>query len=105
MRQDFERRRRSVMIAQSQPAVQQQHRRQRAREQQYVIEPRMKKRQVRMRLDLPAIQDVERAAADKQRIDEIAKPSHSVQMMISPEASPIATFKASFRISSMGAIS
>jgi hypothetical protein len=65
----------------------------------------MKKREMRMRPDFPAIEGVESATSQKQRISEITKPSHSVQIMIRPEASPMKTFSATLRIISMGATS
>jgi len=81
--------------------MQQEHGRQRAGNQQQIIEPRMEKRQVRMRLDFPSVERLQRAADQEKRIGQIAEPSHSVQMMISPDPSPITTLSTTLMMSAM----
>lgn len=80
-----------VMTSQTQPALRQQDRRQRARNQQRVIEPGMKENDVAMRLDQPAIGRVKRATNQAQRIEDIPKPPHNKARMIKPKPNASST--------------
>jgi hypothetical protein len=92
MRADFGHAGRSVMPAQPQPAMGEQKRRQRAGNEQRVIEPIMEKGRGDMRPHHPSIQHIQRACAQKKRIAQIEEPLHNNARIRTPN--PIA--KAAF---------
>jgi hypothetical protein len=92
MGRDFSQGRRFVVGAQTQPAMSQQQRRQGARNKQHVVEPIMKKRNVAMRLDEPAIGRVQRATGQKKRIENVAESLHSRARIIKPKPKPSNNF-------------
>lgn len=81
-----------IVAAQTEPALQEQDRREGAGNQQSVIEPRMKKNDVAMRLDQPAIGRVKQAANQTKRIEHISKAPHSNAKMSRPKPNPSSNF-------------
>ena len=69
-----------------------QERRQGARNKEDVIEPRVKKNYVAMRLDQPAINGIQRAADEKQRIKNVSEPPHNNARIMRPNPKPSKTF-------------
>src|SRR5271155_4291676 len=91
MRGDFSERRRIVMRSQAKPALNQQHWRQGAWDQPQVIEPIMKKGDVTVRLNQPPIGGVERAAEEKERVEDVPERPHSKARITSPNPRPISS--------------
>lgn len=80
-------------MPQAKPSMRQQHNRQRARDEQRIVEPIVEERNIHVWFDEPAIDGVERARRHKQWITHVSKPLHSNASMISPNPSPIAIFR------------
>jgi len=80
-------------MPQAKPSMRQQHNRQRARDEQRIVEPIVEERNIHVWFDEPAIDGVERARRHKQWVTHVSKPFHSNAMMISPNPSPIEIFK------------
>ena len=80
-------------MPQAKPSMRQQHNRQRARDEQRIVEPIVEERNIHVWFDEPAIDGVERARRHKQWIAHVSKPLHSNARMISPNPSPIEIFK------------
>jgi hypothetical protein len=57
-----------------------------------VIEPGVKKLNVTMRLDQPAIRGIQRAANQKERIKNISEPPHNSAMIMRPNPKPSKIF-------------
>jgi hypothetical protein len=72
------------MGAKLQAALHPKHGRQRARDQQAVVKPILKKGKRAVRLDDPAIQRIQSAANEKKRIEAVTKSPHSNARMIKP---------------------
>jgi hypothetical protein len=75
---------RTVVVAQTEPALHEQNRWKRARNQQQIIEPGMKENAVAMRLDQPPIGRIKQAANQAQRIEDIPKPPHNKARITKP---------------------
>jgi hypothetical protein len=69
-----------------------QERRQGARNKENVIEPRMKKNNVAMRLYQPAISGIQPAADEKKRIKNVSEPPHNNARIMRPNPKPSRTF-------------
>src|SRR5688572_18856651 len=93
MAEDFAGRGRGIVTPQAKPSMREQRDRQRARDQQRVVEPIVEKGNIDMRFDQPAIDRVERASRHKQWITHVSKPLHSKARIMSPKPSPIEIFK------------
>jgi acetylglutamate kinase len=89
---DFAKSRWLVVMAQSRPTMGQQQQRQRAWNQQHIIEPIMKKSDVRMRLYQPAIDRVKRAGGLKKRIKNVTESLHRARRT-NPNPNPSSNFK------------
>ena len=84
--QDFARVRRRVVRAQAEPALEPEHEREGGGEEQEVVEMRVEKRGVRVRLEHAAIERVERAREQARGVERVAKARHSAQAMARPVA-------------------
>ena len=84
---------REIVRAETQPALRHEQRRQRARDEQSVVEPEPKQSEVRVWFDAPAVQRVECAAAHAERIERIAEALHSNARMPKPNAAPNSSLK------------
>lgn len=92
MRRDFPHRGHGPARSQPQRAMRQQQRRQGARNEESVVEPRMEKLNVAMRLDPPAIGRIQPATHQKKRIKNVPEPPHNKARMIRPKPKPSNTF-------------
>lgn len=81
--------------SQAQPTLRQQHRRQRARDEQPVIEPAPEQRQMRVRFDAPAVQRIQDTTSHAQRVEHVTEGLHSKAIMITPAPSASNSFKES----------
>src|SRR3954465_6788913 len=77
---------RGIMAAKFQPAVEQKERRERARDEQPVIEPGVKEGLMKMRLETESIQPIEAAPKQEEGITQITESVHSNAKITRPAA-------------------
>ena len=90
---DFAHHRRSIVPTPSQPAVHLEERWQRARDEQEIVEPKPKERNLSVRFDAPAIQSVERTTHQAERIQSVAKLLHNSARIKKPKPVAKPSFK------------
>jgi hypothetical protein len=93
MEDDFRSRGGSVVGTKSKPSLKQQNRRQRARNQQEVVEVIVKEMVMDMRLKHPTIECIERARHKKKSVAQILETFQSKAMMRNPIATASTNFK------------
>jgi len=82
-----------IVRAEAELTLQEQQRRNRARDQQQVVKMAAQKRRVQVRLEGPAIQRVKRARANKQRIANVAERLQSSARITRPKPSVRTNFR------------
>ena len=87
---DFGNGRQLVMKTQPEQAMKPKERRQRAGNQQQVIEMIVKESDMHMRLDEPSVRCVERAANEEQLVPQVGEPFHSNERITNPKATATA---------------
>ena len=93
VKSDFSRVRETVVFTQAQFSLQPEYQRERAGNQQGVVELPAEKWRMGVRLDEPAVQRIQRATRYKQRIAPVAKPPHNKAIIANPAATASANFK------------
>jgi len=87
--------RKLIVVPQFEPALQQQERRQRARNQQHIVEIIAHKRAVHARFNYPSVQHIKAAAKQKQRISQITEGLQSRARMTNPNPTATTNFSKS----------
>ena len=98
---DFIPRWRIIDGAQAQSALNPKQHRQRARHEEQVIEMKSQEGAVRVRLDHPAVQHIQRAAKEEQTVVEIPKPFHSKTKIAKPKAVARSSFKTNIMLTTL----
>jgi hypothetical protein len=93
VREDFEGCGRRIVAADAEPIVREEQRRQGAGDEEEVVEPIMKKCDVGVWLQQPAIGRVEDAAREEQGVAQIAEPLQSKARMTRPNPAASETFR------------
>jgi len=73
VQRNFARRRHLIVLPQAQPALHQQQRRQRAGNQQHIVEITVEEKVVNARLEAPAVDGVKQAGQEKQAVAQITE--------------------------------
>jgi hypothetical protein len=89
-----------IMTAQIEPPMRLKQRRQRAGNQQEIVEPEPKEMKVSVRFDTPPVKRVEGAAGEAQRVSSVAERLHSNAMITRPKPAANRIFKPSTNIAS-----
>lgn len=86
---------RTIVSAQPEPSLRHQHDGQRARDKQRVVEPILEERGLHSRFHPPAIQRIQGARGEKQRIANISERLHNNARITRPKPSPNRIFSSS----------